>query len=148
MKNKILIFVAIASISFFSCNPQGGAKQSEANDQATNSKLKLQVYYFHATHRCSTCTGIEANVKQVLENGFKEEQANGLINLKVLCVDDKANKTLAEKYEASGAALHLVKLENGKEKDIDLTEFAFMHSPTEPDLFMKSLHDTISYFMR
>jgi len=148
MKNNILIFVAIISMAMFSCKPQGSDNQSGSSSLTSNSKLKLQIYYFHAKHRCSTCTGIEANVKQALEKAFKEEQANGQIDLKVLCVDDKANKALADKYEAAGAALHLVKYLSGKEKDIDLTEFAFMHSPADPDFFIKSLQDTISYFIR
>jgi hypothetical protein len=79
---------------------------------------------------------------------FKDELLSGQINLKVLCIDDKANNDLVEKYEAAGAALHLVKYENGKESDHDLTEFAFMHSHNEPDFFIKSIQDSVSKLIR
>jgi hypothetical protein len=143
----LLMFILV----FFSCNGTKEEKQQNTDSSAIkvpNPNLKLQIYYFHATQRCPTCNSIEANIKQVLETNFKEQIANGIVDFKSLCVDDKANKALAEKYEATGAALHLLKIDNGKESDFDLTEFAFMHSRNEPDFFLQSMKDTISYFIR
>lgn len=150
MTNKILIFLVVGLITIFSCNNAETNKQTDTDSitAATSPNLKLQIYYFHATNRCPTCIGIETNVKQALDAMFKDELLSGQINLKVLCVDDKANKDLVEKYEAAGAALHLVKYENGKESDHDLTEFAFMHSQKEPDFFIKSFQDSVSKFIR
>ena len=152
-KNIFFLFVMVSFV-FFSCN-QSAQNQNNNSDStntnnqlAQNQNLKLQIYYFHATHRCETCTGIEANVRKVLENNYKDQIAKGVINLKVLCVDDEANKTLAEKYQAAGASLHLVKIENGVEKDNDLTDFAFSYSNVEPDVFIKGMKDTIQYFIQ
>jgi hypothetical protein len=150
MKIITLNFFLILIISFFACN-SGEPKESNQGDVAINQvnpKLKLQIYYFHATDRCPTCTSVEENLKKVLDNSFKNQVANGEINFKILNVDDAANKALAEKYEAAGASLHFVKFDNGKELDNDLTAFAFMHSKTEPDFFIKSMQDTISYFLK
>jgi thioredoxin-related protein len=150
MRLVILNLLIILSMSFLACN-SGQTKdpiQSDSTKTATNENLKLQVYYFHSTNRCPTCQSIEDNVKKVIENDFKDLVAKGEINFKVLCVDDSANKALAEKYEAAGAALHFVKYENGKERDNDLTEFAFMHSHNEPDFFQKGIQDTIRYFLK
>jgi len=150
MKNLILNLFVIFSTLLFACK-SGETKESNQADStitAANQNLKLQVYYFHATIRCATCNSIETNVKKVLENNFKDQVSKGEINLKVLCVDDAENKALAEKYEAAGAALHLVKYENGKEMDNDLTEFAFMNSKNDPDFFQKGMQDTIRYFLK
>jgi hypothetical protein len=154
MGKNVFYLLPMFVLFFISCN-----SPKEENNQNTDSSaisainkpnpyLKLQIYYFHATQRCPTCNSIEANIKQVLETNYKGQIASGLIDFKSLCVDDKANKALVEKYEATGAALHLLKIENGKESDFDLTEFAFMHSRNEPDFFLQSMKDTISYFIR
>jgi hypothetical protein len=150
MKNSIFSFLVFFSISILACNSgnKNDQTQKDNTDTLSNQNLKLQVYYFHATNRCATCQSIEDNVRKVIENNFKDLVAKGEINFKVLCVDDAANKALAEKYEAAGAALHLVKYENGKEMDNDLTEFAFTNIHKENGVFLNSLRDTIQYFVK
>jgi len=154
MTKSVFYLILFVSFSIFSCNQSAKNQESNsdttanANQLAQNANLKLQIYYFHATHRCKTCNSIENNVKQVLESNYKEQMAKGLIDFKVLCVDDEANKTLVNKYEAAGASLHLVKIENGVEKDNDLTDYAFSYSNVEPDVFIKGMKDTIQYFIQ
>jgi len=148
MKAKILILFIATSV-FVACN-QGSQKtknEQVKNEITQNSNLKLQIYYFHATHRCPTCNSIEANINQVLENNFKNEIEQGIINFTVLNVEDAENKGLAEKYQATGAALHLIDIENGTEKDNDLTKYAFSYSRKQPDVFLKGMNDTINYFI-
>jgi hypothetical protein len=155
MGKFISIILIMISLLISSCQ-QDAQNQNNTNDStkianidaAKNPNLKLQIYYFHATHRCPTCMSIENNVKQVLDNDYKGLISKGVIDFKVLCVDDEENKKLAEKFEAAGAALHLVKIENGREQDNDLTEFAFMYSRNEPDFFLKGISDTIQYFLK
>jgi hypothetical protein len=154
MKINVFLLVIILSGLFYSCNQSSqnqntnidSIKTVKVEPQTTN--LKLQIYYFHATNRCPTCNSIETNVKQVLETNYKAELEKGLINFKVMCVDDASNKALAEKYQAAGAALHLIKIENGVEKDNDLTEYAFSYSRNQPEVFLKGMKDTITYFIR
>jgi hypothetical protein len=149
MTKSVFYLFLLVLFSIFSCKQN--AKNQDNNSENTNSanqlvqnpNLKLQIYYFHATHRCKTCNSIENNVKSVLENNYKDQISKGIIDLKVLCVDDEANKALAEKYQAAGASLHLVKIENGIEKDNDLTDFAFSYSKTQPEVFIKGMKDTI-----
>jgi thioredoxin-related protein len=149
MTKSVFYLLLLVSFIVLSCKQSAQNQDyisdstANANQLAQNPNLKLQIYYFHATHRCKTCNSIENNVKKVLDDNYKEQMAKGIINLKVLCVDDEANKALAEKYEAAGASLHLVKIENGVEKDNDLTDFAFSYSNVEPDLFLKGMKDTV-----
>lgn len=148
MKTKI-VFLLIATILFVACNQSSQKTNNEQvkNEITQNPNLKLQIYYFHATNRCPTCNSIEANIKQVLESNFKNEVEQGIVNFTVLNVEDEANKTLAEKFQATGASLHLIDIENGTEKDNDLTDYAFSYSRNKTDFFLKGMQDTISYFI-
>lgn len=150
MKSRViyLLFAAAASL-LVACNQ--GSRNQNSNQMNTaigdNSNLKLQIYYFHATHRCPTCNSIETNVKQVLESNFKDEMEKGIISFISLNVEDEQNKALAEKYQAAGAALHLVEIENGIENDNNLTGYAFSYSRKQPELFMQGMKDTIEYYI-
>jgi hypothetical protein len=107
-------------------------------------KPALEVYYFHATHRCPTCLSIEANTRKVLETSFSNEIKGGKIKLTVLNAEEEQNKALAEKYGAYGATLILVKYTDGKEINEDMTNFAFSYSRNQPDKFMDGLKDKIN----
>ena len=87
-------------------------------------------------------------MKEVLDSSYAELVENGTIAFKLVNVDEDANKPLAKKYEASGMNLRFIKVENNKEKDNDLTEFAMLHSKAEADIFKKGITDTIAYFLR
>ena len=73
-----------------------------------------------------TCNAIEASTKYTLDTYFSKELKNENITFQVVNVDDEKNYKLAEKFEATGTALFLNVIVDGKETQIDLTEFAFM----------------------
>ena len=100
------------------------AQESKDNSDATTNVI--EVYDFHSTHRCTTCNLIETNTKYTLRTYFSEEMKSGRVVLKVVNVDSKKNYSTAEKFEATGTALFLNVIIDGNEKQIDLTEFAFM----------------------
>jgi hypothetical protein len=147
MKHPILFLSLVLLSTLFSCN--SGSENSSQNADSTkttneiNPNLKLQVYYFHSTMRCKTCNAIEATVKKTIDTFYENEITNGVISFKSINVDEEANKALAEKYLAYGSALHLIAIENGEEKDNDLTEFAFSNIYKDNDAFSNSLKDTI-----
>ena len=60
------------------------------------------------------------------------------ITFQVVNVDKPENEKIAKKFEASGTALFLNIINNGKETQIDLTEFAFMKG-NEQDEFAEEL---------
>jgi len=127
---SVLLFSFI--LSSFNCQNKGG-------DTKTNQNIsKIEVIDFHSTHRCTTCLAIEANTKFTLNNYFSEELKAGKITFQVINVDEKENEKIAEKFEASGTSLFLNVIQNGKEKHIDLTEFAFMEG-TDQNAFSKEL---------
>jgi len=151
MKKITFLITVLAIIAVASCNQNSESKENNADSavvtEVVNPNLKLQIIYFHATHRCPTCNSIEANIKQVLEEFFKAEMEKGTITFDVLNAEDEANKALAEKYQATGAALHLIKIENGNKIDKDFTEFAFAKSRKQPDEFLLTMKDSIASYI-
>jgi hypothetical protein len=115
-----------------------------ANALLSQNSLKLEVYYFHITNRCKTCTSIEANTRKTLDKYYAREQKEGRIKLHVLNVDEKKNKALSEKYAAFGSSLFLTRIVNKKETITDITNFAFQNSLNRPERFIKGLKEKIA----
>lgn len=133
---KQIKFLSVLALSLFlaSCNGQNKSKTSTSNQSIS----KIEVIDFHSTHRCMTCKAIEANTKFTLDTYFAKDIKDGNITFQVINIDEKENEKLAEKFEASGTALFLNVIKDGKENHIDLTEFAFMEG-NDQDIFSKEL---------
>ncbi|MBU2922311.1 thioredoxin [Winogradskyella psychrotolerans] len=134
---KILVILTVG-LMLTACN---GKNKSETQN-LDQSISKIEVLDFHSTHRCMTCNAIEANTKFTLETYFSDEMKADKITFQVINVDEKENEQIAEKFEASGTALILNVIKNGKESKIDLTEFAFMNG-NDQDVFSKELKSKI-----
>ena len=114
-------------------------RQSQSLDQSTS---KIEVIDFHSTHRCMTCNAIEKNTKYTLNTYFSKELEENKITFQVINVDEKENEKIAEKFEAAGTALIINVIKNGKETQINLTDFAFMNG-NDQEVFSKELKDKI-----
>jgi len=138
MKQLSILVVMIVSLVLFSC------KEKVATEKSTNENLanKIEVIDFHSTHRCMTCNAIEASTRYTLETYFSDELKNQNITFQVVNVDEEENYKLAEKFEATGTALFLNVIIDGKETQIDLTEFAFMNG-NDQEKFSNELKATI-----
>lgn len=134
--NKTIKFLTILAIGLLltSCNIQDKNKTTPLD----KSVSKIEVLDFHSTHRCMTCNAIEANTKYTLETYFAKELKEDKIAFKVINVDKKENEKIAEKFEASGTSLILNVIKNGKETQINLTDFAFING-NDQDVFSKEL---------
>jgi len=139
MKQISILSVLTISIFLFSFtgNAQGKSIENSVN------KNTIEVFDFHTTNRCVTCKSIESNTKYTLDTYFADEVKSGKITFSVVNIDEKENEKLAEKFEASGTSLFLNIIKNGKEKQIDLTEFAFMNGKKQ-DTFSKELKTKIN----
>ncbi|UMB54732.1 nitrophenyl compound nitroreductase subunit ArsF family protein [Lutibacter sp. A64] len=123
--SKTIKFLTILTIGliFTACNGQNKSK-----DQSVDQSIsKIEVIDFHSTHRCMTCNAIEANTKYTLDTYFSNELKGNKITFQSINVDEKANEVIAEKFEAAGTSLFLNVIKDGKETQINLTDFAFMN---------------------
>ena len=134
MKQFKFFTILAFSLMLSSCNGQDKSKIITLNQSIS----KIEVIDFHSTHRCMTCNAIEANTKYTLDTYFSNELKEGKITFQVINVDKAENEIIAEKFEASGTALFLNVIKEGKETQFDLTEFAFMKG-NEQEEFSKEL---------
>lgn len=139
--SKTIYFIAVLTISLLlsSCNGQDKNKATSMD----KSISKIEVIDFHSTHRCMTCNAIEANTKYTLNTYFAKELKDNKITFQVINVDEKENEEIAEKFEASGTALIINVIKNGKETHINLTDFAFMNG-NDQEAFSEELKSKIN----
>jgi hypothetical protein len=140
LKNTLL--TAFALFFTVSCNNA----ETTVNTKPTTESVviagiesdDIQVIQFHSEHRCMTCNKIESLTRETVQ-GLQNMPFN-LIN-----VDDVANESAADAFEAAGTALYLYNPKTGAKKD--LTDFAFMHAGKDED-FKKGLAAEIEIFSR
>jgi thiol-disulfide isomerase/thioredoxin len=136
------------AISIITSMSYGQIKESVTTEKNINANLKLQIYYFHLSNRCHTCTSIEAELRKVLESFFTKELNAEILRFAVLNCEAKENEALAKKYDAYGATLAFTIFKDGKEiKKIDLTNWAFS-KVNKPDVFASELKQKIEEIIR
>lgn len=106
--------------------------------------LKLKVYYFHITDRCSSCYDIEKNVRATIFSHFTKELKKGVIDLHILNCELPENQKLVKKYTAYGSTFAITKFTDGKELTTeDLSAWAFKKSGNKK-VFIKELRKIIN----
>ena len=106
--------------------------------------LKLKVYYFHITDRCSACYSIEENLRATLFTHFKKEIKKGTIDLHILNCELPENQKLVKKFTAYGSTFAITKFSNGKElTSEDLSAWAFKKSGNKK-VFIKELRKILN----
>jgi len=138
MKTIKFFTVLAMGLLLISCIGQDKNKTTSLD----KSVSKIEVLDFHTTHRCMTCNAIEANTKYTLETYFAKELNDNRITFQVINVDEEENEKIAEKFEASGTSLFLNVIKDGKETQINLTDFAFMNG-NDQEVFSKELKTKI-----
>ncbi|MBK9016111.1 MAG: hypothetical protein IPM82_19750 [Saprospiraceae bacterium] len=154
---KISLILA-AFLAIIGCGSNQNQSTTEAETAADSINIesmmavtpaanRIEVIDFYGTHRCVTCKAIEANTKYALATLYPEELKSGKITFRTVNVDDKANYDMAEAYEATGTALYLNVVKDGKETHVDLTEQAFAKGK-ERDAFTEELKFFIDMQMK
>lgn len=138
---KKLNVISLLTISLFLLSCTGKAQNKTSENEV--KKNFIEVIDFHSTNRCMTCKAIEANTRYTLDTYFANELKSGKIVFKIVNVDKKENEKFAEKFEATGTALFLNVVKDGKEKQVDLTNFAFMKG-NDQKAFSDELKQTIA----
>ncbi len=143
---KRTLFLMMVSLLMLAC----GEKSNTVTAKAQSGQVKdfVEVLYFHGKQRCVTCRSIEQNTKELLEAKFARQMKEGKVVYRVIDISKKGNVRIAEKYEVTWSSLFLVQHKNGKEKAENLTEFAFGHSRTQPEVFKKGLAEKINQALK
>jgi hypothetical protein len=109
--------------------------------QVADNQEKLEVYYFHLTHRCATCNAVENETKKALEENYPEKMKSGEIVFTSLNFEDEENEEIAEKLNVSGQALIFIRGGNW----VDLTDDGFLYARVKPQKFHMIVQDTVDY---
>lgn len=142
MKNITFVDIVLLYVMVSACNAEAQNNRSQASTAAKTKADKIEVLDFHNTHRCHTCLAIEKATKEVLNKDFANEMKAGKITFRLINADDDANLDIVKKFGAFGSSLFLNVWNSGKDKAIDLTDFAFMTVNDEAK-FKKQLKEKI-----
>lgn len=142
---QLLIILTIAIGLFTACNSDPKVENETTKVETAISVAKqnrLEVYCFHGTRQCETCKNMKANTKTALDKYFASQLKDSSIVFSIIDVDDEKNEKLAEKFQATGTALMINKVVNGKDSIIDWSDFAF-EKANDNELFIFELKTMI-----
>ena len=132
--------MVVVAISTQSCN--SGTKDNSSSEKETLVENKetgeVKAYYFHATHRCATCQTVEDVSKEAIKEYYGDKVTFESINR-----DEDKDNPLMTKYKVNGQTLLIV---NGN-REVDLTNDAFLNARSNPDKFKSKLKSTIDSLM-
>ncbi len=83
---------------------------------------RVEMLYFHSNQRCKTCLYFEERTRYVLDTFFKSEMQSGMLSLRLVNRDDKANSSLVQKYKVVGSQLFINTIINGTERSRNVWE--------------------------
>ena len=132
--NLTILAFLLASVS---CGSVGVKEEKSAIADIT--KEKIEVYYFHNSHRCATCVAVEDVTLASLEELYSNQMQNDSLTFKSIDLEDVDSEDVIQKLEVSGQSLLIVagsKIEN-------LTTDAFMNARTNPDKLKELIKLTI-----
>ena len=122
------LFILLSTVLLFTACNNVTPKTEVATKELSATVLKqnrLEVYCFHGTRQCETCKNMKANTKTALDTYFASQLKDSTIVFSIIDVDDEKNEKLAEKFQATGTALMINKVVNGKDSIVDWSDFAF-----------------------
>ncbi len=83
--------------------------------QGDEAADKVIVYAAHMTFRCQECTQIEWLARELIENEFVAERADGRLEFRT--VDYMRDTAFARKYNISSSTIVVVRVVDGEERD-------------------------------
>jgi len=121
MKTRLIISVFLLLFLHPACRT--GATGNPVSTEMSSSS-KVEVYYFHLTHRCATCNAIEAVTREVVEGLNNDRVVFNSYNL-----EEADGKAKAATLKVSSQTLLLC---CGDEQR-NLTNEAFLNARSNPD---------------
>ena len=76
---------------------------------------KVIAYYFHGTHRCTTCLTIERYSRESIEKYFSKEIQDGILEFKPLNVEEPENRHYIQDYQLHTRSLVLALYKDDKQ---------------------------------
>ncbi len=144
------LFILLSAILLFTaCNNSTPANDVKTSEVPINSvkQNRVEVYCFHGTRQCETCKNMKANTKTALNTYFAAQLKDSTIVFSIIDVDDEKNEKLAEKFQATGTALMINKVVNGKDSIVDWSDFAF-EKANDDEVYISELKTMIDAILK
>lgn len=129
--HKLILLTVIAICVGVSCSAQ---KEKEVKVAGISQTDKIEVYYFHFTHRCETCNAIESVSKEAVVEKYGDKVSFTHFNL-----DEEDGKAKGEVLEIEGQALLIV----CGDKRIDITADGFLNARSNPEKLKAIIQENI-----
>ncbi|MBE9467065.1 MAG: thioredoxin family protein [Bacteroidetes bacterium] len=133
---SFILFMGVVAVSAqcSDCETADNCTSLKVTSAENQKSSEVKAYYFHASRRCATCEAVEAVTEEALKEYYGTKVPFQSIN-----IEEVKDKPLLEKYKISGQTLLIIK----GDKQVNLTNDAFMYARTNPDKFKAKLKSTI-----
>jgi hypothetical protein len=126
----LLLFVCVSLIYIFvgeSGREQVSTEAHNQTDAQENSSVdgessepvepepQVIAYYFHGNKRCNTCRTIEAYAEESIRTGFARELETGMLEWRVVNVEESGNEHFVQDYQLSTRSVVLVDMRDEKQ---------------------------------
>lgn len=139
LTNSLLAF-ALISVGF------AMGKHSVKPELQTNSLLNengrhVAVYYLHSTFRCVTCNTIEKMTRDLLDNSYRKQLADGKIQW--IEADFMENTSLAKQFEVIASCVVVAEIKGGSVVDFKRLDdvWTLMKDPEAFDRYISNAID-------
>lgn len=112
--NKYL-FLSLLLSFFILLAAQPAEVDNSSPNPSPSREDHINVYYFHTTYRCITCTNMEKYTSEAIKTNFGQELAQGKLTFTTVNVDEDRNKHFVNDYKLYTKHVILSQIENGKE---------------------------------
>lgn len=122
-----------------------GITSSNSNSPSSVVPVKkVEVYYFHFTRRCMTCTNVEKVSKDAVETQFPDQVKAGNVSFKSVNLDEKDGEAIGAKYKIEGQTLIVI----SGDKSVNLTDKGFMYANNSPDKLKSEIKKAVSDLLK
>jgi len=105
IKNQGLILKTVIAATIILITACGICYAEESNGTESSTVEKIEVYHFHPTNGCYTCTNMGNNADDAVKTYFPDELESKKIVFGHINFQDPANAELVKQYEVTGSSL-------------------------------------------
>jgi hypothetical protein len=109
---------------------------------APSSSLRVVIYYFHPTLRCTSCLLAESLAHQVVQEQWKDAVDQGVLQWRLANIDLAENQLLTRLFAVDSSAVVVASVRDGKPVLWDKISQVW-EQVQEPDTFRGRIHGQI-----
>lgn len=135
-RTAVVALALTGAVAIWGCNKPAGAPGDAPKAAADPAAApdRIIVTYFHATRRCPTCLGIQANIEETINEKFTEETTAGKLSYEEINFEEAANKHFVDEYQLSFSTMIVAAQADGKTVRWESAEDVWDHARDAPAL--------------